>query len=240
MNEKDLILIGGKAYKKCKVVILPTKDKPEIGNLCSNNVHPFFIWTNAHEAGDVQNTLVEYKNTIVNHLFSLSNEKIKEGDWAIGNDNKPYQLKTEQFALRGDRKIIATTDKSLLKQVYSSNGNTIMAESSYPRPSDNFLKAYCKVDGKIDEVLVEYINAIPPDSEGFVEVLGFGKVHIANFPLLKLAPDNTITIKRVELSIEEAADDYAFSHGMITEVMALSRAFEAGVEWAKQNLNQTK
>src|SRR5690606_21909626 len=61
-----------------------------------------------------------------------------------------------------------------------------------PRPSNDFIKKYCELGG-IDEVLVEYelLNLNSYNSE----TIGYD-----SFPTykLKVAPDNTITIKPVQ------------------------------------------
>lgn len=119
------------------------------------------------------------------HLYFLSDEKIKEGDWYLNNDilfraddvfdngNNPNQNKD-------NKKIIATTD-SYLNEQDRFNGKSW--ENLLPRPSNEFLKKYCELGG-IDEVMVEYegIEWLDRPLEYF----------------LKVAPDNTITIKPIQ------------------------------------------
>src|SRR5690606_18946949 len=121
-----------------------------------NKLHYFF-------KGDKPN------NAIFQHLYILSNEEIKEGDWCIldlGIFNKPVKVISVRednpiFKVKIDggiarleklRKIIATTDSSLNEQ---DRFNGKSWEKLLPRPSNEFLKKYCELGG-IDEVLVEY------------------------------------------------------------------------------------
>lgn len=127
------------------------------------------------------------ENTKAKHLYVLSDEEIKQNDWYLSdgksseycvhkcdsqrlveicNSNKGY--------IKG--KIIASTDESL----------------NLPRPSDNFIKAYCKANGNgFDEVLVEYISI------GNYDVTFFPPLWQNTGIKLKVAPDNTITIHPV-------------------------------------------
>ncbi len=136
-------------------------------------------------------------------LYILSDEDIKEGGWGIINDsifnilsikgfNCEIRYLTDEIktipieSLVNAKKIIATTDKSLTKQVWSSDGKTLMAESEYPRPSNDFLAAYVKAQGKgFEEVLVE-MGSITNTRN-----------HTEKYPVwfLKVNPDNTIVIK---------------------------------------------
>src|SRR5690606_13273419 len=73
------------------------------------------------------------------HLYIISNEEIKDGDWFYSPKvNKILRNLFNKFE-QGDKKIIATTDSSL----------------GLPTPSNSFIKKYCELGG-IDEILVEY------------------------------------------------------------------------------------
>lgn len=146
------------------------------------------------------------------HLYIVSDEGIKEEDWFFF-ENKIEQLTKGYFVFNEARKIIATTNSKL----------------NLPRPSNDFLKAYCKANGKIDEVYVEYIQEIEQYTDDV-------------FPnRLKVAPDGTITVKKVELDIEEAAKEF-FKKCEIDplwqggDVKELINIFKAGAEWYKNNM----
>lgn len=109
-----------------------------------------------------------------NDLYFLSDEDIKEGDWCIYNglvhQATNYLHKSNQMPHTG--KIIASTDKSL----------------GLPRPSDSFIKKYCELGG-IEYVNVEYENIQTTNDKGNIWIDGHK---------LKVAPDNTVTIKAVK------------------------------------------
>lgn len=104
----------------------------------------------------------------------------------IINHNNKYYIKTDT----GYQPIISSTDESLkILSHFKSNPNNTGSNAimkSLPRPSNDFLKKYCELGG-IDEVLVEY---------ELVEVRGNGiDLGEKDYYKLKVAPDNTITIK---------------------------------------------
>lgn len=89
------------------------------------------------------------------HLYFLSDEEIKEGDWILSGVNsdslKPRQVTSQALIddlFPWEKKIIATTDESL----------------GLPRPSNEFLQKYCELGG-VNAVLGE----IAPDNTINVE-----------------------------------------------------------------------
>lgn len=196
MNER-LIRVDGKFYKKSKVVMLPTTKASKI--VKEDGVLKF-------NPSNINVGVKEYQ-----HLYFLADEKIKEGDivlhdfgmgWEIENPCDVDNLKSNTRF-----KIIATTDESL-KIPY--DGTTPISKDwsgkSLPRPSNDFLKKFCEVGG-IWEVLVEYEPCrICKDTKRFIvamfgetdcyycqKIEGYEKYY--KFPKLKVAPDNTISIK---------------------------------------------
>ena len=195
-----IIYIGDKAYKKCKVVMLPTTKSSLFlhkgGDLCLNTV------------GDREVSTY----TQPQHLYIISDEKIKEGDWyAFKGATVTYFIKqrTKQDiecnpkVLSHWKKIIATTDSSLkLRDTYwcvncsnyASNCNCL----SLPRPSDDFLKKYCEVNGKISDILVEYEEAGYWRNLHRKEINAPKPEFVYTHDELKIAKDNTISIKPVK------------------------------------------
>lgn len=173
--------VAGKFYQKCKVVMLPVEQNYfKIGDVIK---HPE---KNPVEIVKTENKLAHKKDlesgVKVYHLYLLSDEEIKVDDWAYGMDGIfQYKGKVNIPDIELPKKIIATTDGSLKVDVLSSFHDGFKKE--LPRPSNEFLQAYCKANGKIDEVLVEVGN-----------VSGNS---IPNYKL-KVSPDNTITIKPVK------------------------------------------
>mgnify|MGYP001567898383 CR=1 FL=1 len=109
----------------CDVVALKTDGFPELNNLCSNSVHPFFIWTQAHIDEDVLNKLAEYKSTEVKHLYFISERKIEEECYVLhknrvlkvykycGNRISIYDYPNIDIHIDMCKRIEATTDTSL-------------------------------------------------------------------------------------------------------------------------------
>ena len=222
-------------FKKVKVVMLPTKDEKSR------------LWKQFNElvyfaAGWVT------KYNVPQHLYFLSDEEIKEGDWyiAFGNSGisllQCYKVKdgflvatdTEKYSFDTYKckKIIATTDPSLVISEFSHYSQDLMKVAVYknrslPRPSDSFIKKYCELGG-IDEVLVEYEEV---KSE-------------YNYPgwfRLKEAPDNTITIKPIKNSwnkeevinkIKKFNDEAMLIAGIVTKVLNQ----DSLDKWIEENL----
>lgn len=168
--------------KKAQVNMLPTEDKTDIivpsKGVGKNVIHLKEYYGNADiSMGD------SYQ-----HLYFTINEEIKEGDWFISSlDGKPWcqdgtrvvndYTTAQLFNMTvWDKKIIATTDKSLRHRCDCCEGTGIIEEEScrnciggnigyLPQPSQTFIKEYCKLEG-IDEVLVKYDLLIAHNSQG--------------------------------------------------------------------------
>jgi hypothetical protein len=190
-------------FKRCKVVLSPTNQKANIMYV----INPFAtergnLLTPSHYGFDKING--EYQ-----HLYILSNEEIKEGDWFMrthligvpidGVPTKANEFVAKKQSYLGDyiMKIIATTDPSLLvkhNDVY--NGLTTPPLCSLPSPSPAFIEKYVSEYNKgnrIYDVMVEYNS----EQEEWSDISGAFMLPES----LKVNPkDNTITIKRVKFS----------------------------------------
>jgi len=137
------------------------------------------------------------------HLYILSDEPIKEGDYAVIKDSKTglkeTVIKVTATALRylneEDKKIIATTDTSLMIGFTNPNVNSI----SLPQPSQSFIEKYIErynAGDPITHVMVEYDERLPDN----LPVNTGGKTVSFSMQLvLKVNPkDNTITIRSVK------------------------------------------
>jgi len=193
MNDK-LIQIGGKSYKECEVVMLPTKEQRwKIGNEHDDR-YEFYSFVDKKLYSRQSNAY----NWSLSHLYILSSEEIKEGEdlikdaWYINTFRgfgKPFQ--NDNLSNNGYLKqIIATTDILLTDYIKVEGG--FGSYNKVPRLSDDFLKAFVKANGKgFDKVLVEYEykgREYVDEQDG----IGYDKV------VLKVAPDNTITIKPIQ------------------------------------------
>jgi len=183
-----LKVIDGKYCKECNVVMLPIEKIIHEGDLVLGK--RLFKTTQS---------CTGYKSNFKpQHLYILSDEKIKEGDWFIKDtmtcqcneitkneigcvpDNKIFCGTQTYFDRRNCKKIIATTDNFL----------------GLPRPSKEFIEAYIRTynseDGPVTEVVVEYVNFCEYEEEETWEIHPDWR--------LKIKPDNTISIKKVKNS----------------------------------------
>jgi hypothetical protein len=167
--------------KKIQLLMLPTNEKAPIRKLQGSNELQYFD-TPVLKYGDLAQT---------QHLYFLSDEEIKEGDWqytklhGVTKANNLLWSKQENA-----KKVLATTDTLSLN--YDLHKDSIYL----PQPSPSFLEVYVTEYNKgnqIKEVMVEYeerqlFDLHTPQYERVVEEL-------------KVNPkDNTITIKKVKES----------------------------------------
>ncbi len=112
------------------------------------------------------------------HLYFISNEEIKQDDWCLWGHRMVKKFESSNHNSLMWAKIIATTDPAL----------------NLPRPSQSFLEAYCRQNG-IDEVLIEVEKCC---YVGLGGCLCSAKRCEMLSTCLKVAEDNTITIKPVQ------------------------------------------
>lgn len=185
--------------KKRQVVMLPTNEKAKDS----------LIYKNQEGTIGLSQTRKYYLDSQkVQHLYFLSDEEIKEGDWLLSDGYEKMDPKylglaraaKDQLAAIKEgytaKKIIATTD-SLIIETYPSGLVTLT--HCLPHPSQSFLEVFVREYNKgnmIKELMVEYEEV--PNKNG----LGQYNVESANFiSQPKVNPkDNTITIKRVKES----------------------------------------
>jgi hypothetical protein len=107
--------------KLAQVVMLSTNEKAKIGDIIMSKFDDIHILT--------KNDGKEYAKTVTSqHLYILSDEEIKEGDWFVGfadGSIKPFVMKADESTVEinnwqlnkkgysSNKKIIATTDRSL-------------------------------------------------------------------------------------------------------------------------------
>lgn len=161
-------------FKKCKVVMLPTNKKAE--NCLVERFNRL-----SYQKGYFTKEYLDYNQAKSYHLYFLSDEAIKGGDWMYNHDIEPSILQCiGKGSLRGWRKIIATTDKSLVpfvektpvsenkefNQKFRKNADslyelqkTLAAKLGLAQPSQSFMEKFVEEYNKgnvITEVLVEY------------------------------------------------------------------------------------
>lgn len=178
-----LIQKNNKTYCKGNVVMLPTE---YITNILEMGAKPIYIpseTTYVHGMSEGGN----FKN-----LYITSDEEIKEGDYAfIGNFvtkqlTKEYLKKIKGLEyFKEYKKIIATTDKSLMLPVPESIAEYPFSHTpkNIPQIPQQFIEEYVKAGG-IEKVLVE------------LEVDTYGIKEVTLKPLLN--QDNTVNIQLIE------------------------------------------
>lgn len=147
------------------------------------------------------------------HLYILSDEVYfshKKGDWVYESDNTiPVYQFTYDICEYPLRRIIASTNPSL----------------NLPRPSDSFIKKYCELGG-IDEVMVEYNELVDETQNDW-----FGNAPIIQ--KLKVAPDNTITIKKIKESWSREEVEYLTQLAWLSGKTNNTNSY---FEWSEANL----
>lgn len=195
--------IDGKFYQEAQVVMLPTKNASRLHRDGAG-----YFYYKDHPTLSLM--------TEAQHLYFLSDEEIKEGDWVIDPKlNKPVKV-TSMFWVSSYthphygcalKKIIATTDSELGIVKYTEGGNVINGGQPIPlsRPSNSFIEKFVSEwnkGNKIDKVLVEFDKK----EECNCYYTKFCQSTTLNDNTycrdwekerykLKVAPDNTITIK---------------------------------------------
>jgi len=209
--------------KKVQVVMLPTNEKANL--FIDKNQLLYFP--------DHKRSYVEWKDVQYQHLYFLSNEEIKEGDWVYNSISKEiYQFKENHVDY--ENKIIATTDSSL--KIHPMQMNTPHYDY-LPEPSQSFLEVYVREYNRghqIKEVQVEYEEHLEfsDNTQGRQAIINLEK----DWYRLKVNPkDNTITIKRVKESwnreevielLDKISDDCFYQEGS---------GFDFS-KWVEQNL----
>ena len=203
----SIIQIDGKFYKKCKIVMLPT-EKSELYSWVDSEGNKKLIFNPSVTMAHTDRFIIPQ------HLYIISDEEIKEDDFFLWKDkvykfdyDRGYgiQTKTQEAIIFNNEefsgnaivnhsnivgKIIASTDPELTTQKSHFSRKEHCIDYHFerlPRLSDAFLKAYCE-KGKIEEILVEY--------KVFKQYRG--DVGLIEWYAIKIAPDNTITIKPVK------------------------------------------
>lgn len=184
-------------FKKSKVVMLPINNEANEDSLIF--IENRLMFQTKNEAKNDRKWSVRERF----HLYFLSDEEIKKGDWYVKNGVSVHQS-AENGDYKNCKKIIATTDKSLSsllephRDQYGDMRHNKFQE--LPAPSKSFIEKFindCNKYNVITEVLVEYENKSHFYITGFDaggETLGYNNNEVK----LKVSKDNTITIKKVK------------------------------------------
>jgi hypothetical protein len=195
--------------KRAKVYRLPTNEKSNL--FISSRTKDL----RTHFKGNSPNNVKSYY-----HLYITSYDEIKEGDkpcWCYNSikntwneDIIYYQGAMPMYHFKGFKKIIATTDTSLIALYGIDEEGFGKMRNGLPQPSQTFIEKYCKLGG-IDEVDVEY-------EYGYSLKMRRGNTE--HFYKLKVDSHNTITIHAIKDSWSR--DEYE---------KGLRDAFKAGISF---------
>ena len=191
----NIIKIDNKFYNKYKVVMLAT-DKAEN---CLHKVDGSLIYRKQYFTQEYLKSI----NVTSHHLYILSDEEIKEGDWVIefifNNPDRAIRVNKddlerclENYKQGSAKKIIATTDRLNINPNIADSYRSANCVSFIPQ---SFLETFVKEQGKIEDVLVEheeYCEKLTCKDEQCTVCCK----NILYRP--KLSPTNEITIKLVE------------------------------------------
>lgn len=207
-------------FIKAKVFMLPSNKKAHEGQLVlgsKSSVGAFIASRrslgNRYFDGD-ESHWKEYHRTeegklsfSPQHLYFTSDEEIKAGDYFINfgqfNHGVYYCLddihaENIKHHCKEFKKIIATTDKTLIVDIFAKQSHTDPVKIYLPEPSKEFLEVYVKAynEGKkIEEVLAEMEDFGEEDWAGDNYT---GEPIWRHDWRVKVKPDNTITIKKVK------------------------------------------
>lgn len=215
--------INGRYYQKAEIVMLGT-DKVTNIQLDKDYNTLSTISRQIRNSQDYQGQ----------HLYIISNEEIKEGDWYCSLAGIVSQHNGTEVLPEGWKKIIATTNESL-HIPFVTPGNEELEVYEYtilPKPSDSFIKKYIEeynASRTILKVLVEYEKVYPKHftynpSENI----------IIN---LKVDSNNTITIKRIEPKLYTREEVEIFLNQLYSDVTTDSTYNGNYIDmWIDQNL----
>ena len=200
-----------------KVYMLPTEDKTDI-----------------HETkhGRLYYQQASFDPVIYQHLYFASDEEIKEGEWCIneGDYDKPliFRADREFFDIGLEaKKILATTDKSLLIEIESDSMKFDKPVGvPLPQISQQFIEDYCKVGG-IDEVYLEQV-----EGKTTYEICSGNPYYTTEY-LLKLDSSNCVIIHLVKESWNRKEIETLFNR--YNEFIAHHEP-EEWQGWIKENL----
>lgn len=230
MNSINLKIKAMSTMKKCKVILLPTNEKA-----------PIYLYKPNNKVQIANGVTLGYGDKY-QHLYFLSDEEIKEGDWYSSshettiNQASKFNLETLNKAYWA-KKIIATTDSSLAMLI----PDPIIGKAPvyFPTPSQDFIKVFIEEYNKgnvIKWVDVEYEEISDNKTNDF------GKKQIY-YQKLKVNSRNEITIRKVKnsWSREEcikqlkiiAQDAVSFPEKFVTGICFDDSLFN---KWIEENL----
>ncbi len=170
--------------KNVDVLILPSKDniKTNLGLYQLNDKLHYYP-----RIQDISSLHYYYK-----HLYILSSDVIKEGDW-YANGRHLYQADSHYEKASNDKKIIATTDGSLTTKVAPCMIAPHGADVELPQPCQEFIEDYASAYNKntvVKIAVAEYVEKYNED-QSLADLQLNGEDYITE---LKINENNTINL----------------------------------------------
>lgn len=205
--------------KTFKVVMLPTE---KATGLCKDKRATNYPNLLNHHKPNFYNELgTNDKWTENYHLYIISDDEIKEGDWYINTaqlPNKVLQHSKEgvEFAKRHNMilsKIVATTDKSLSYDAKMYGKAIEGYKQQLSQLPESFIQAYIKAyneEHPITEVDLEMIETTFPNEEGIPNCFEGYEI--------KTRPDNTVIVHESKKYSRDEVLEFAQKYArMVTE-----------------------
>jgi hypothetical protein len=198
----EIIEIDNKFYQKATVVMLPTQ-KADGALIVDNGKHTNYAMKVYDKNEYFTQEYLKSIDASSYYLYVLSNEEIKEeefndllknGLYFISDSSQNEAIVFNRVKTMGTYKKILTTTDSELKLTKEYRPEAFQ-HVSLPRPSNSFIEAYIRAYNKgnrIVDCLVEMKEKM--GDEGII-ALAFKESDYK----LHVSPDNTTTIKSVEL-----------------------------------------
>jgi len=220
-------------FKRAKVIMLPTEEQTKLWISKGTNI-----------LRDLSN-IIGMKQAIGQHIYIISDDEIKEGDWYLQYGNlsgwKLLQSRKDISLFEKDKKIISTNDKTCHKNCNCSIVCTKRCEKLLPEPSQQFITKYIESYNKgeiITDVLVEYEKAT------YDKWFDNGGQPV--FDTIKVNPkDNTITIRKNKdswnreehrVNIMYCLSLFATERGLTPTSKEMKIVNEWGDNWCNKNL----
>ena len=226
--------------RECQVVMLPTEKASKVCLSTSSATHRLFIPVVNLELSEEALSKYKAAGSIPHHIYILSDDEIKKGDWVIMLDSfgnvfsnpQQYTDPKTQHLNKGLRKIIATTDSLCIgfgddhDPRSGTGGNPIWL----PQPSQSFIQKYIDAynSGKpIEKVMVDYEEWYKMKEDYPMDEVGWHE-------RLKINPkDNTITISKVKDSWTREEVSILIRKAILDYSTGYSRSSD---KWIEENL----
>lgn len=224
--------------KQHKVIMLPADDSRLMLNeyqITLNNNGEYLT------EGIVVNANPVNIDSIPQHLYILSNDKIKINDWCYSKRNIVAKFGSFENSYENEcYKIIATTDPKLTAvtayykftpittDYYTGIDNIIPGLPSIPQ---SFIKEYCESNGKIDTVNVEYQYISIQSSSVLTEDEALTEEHYTKL----LLNNNEIVIHLLETKMYTKSEVMQLLDDVLIEYS--DKTLADIPEWIHNNLN---